>query len=78
MAIATDGANVYWVDQSTVPDDGNGRVLRCTTGGCNGAPETLAGRVDAGVPGLLAWAAIAVDASSVYWIDGGAIVKRAK
>ena len=75
MAIATDGVNVYWVAQSGTAADAPGQVLRCPVNGCNDAPETVATKADAG---LFAQPAIAVDATNVYWVSAGAIMKRAK
>ena len=56
--IAQDGAYVYW----TGIDDNVGRVMKCAVGGCGGVPTVLAA-------GLGNTTAIAVDQTSVYWIE---------
>ena len=50
---------MYWVNH------GDGTVMACAIGGCNGAPSTLAAGQDH------PWG-IATDGTSVYWTDYGA------
>ena len=59
--IAVDGANVYWREQN---------IYRCAIGGCDGTPTLVA---TATSPGFSYDAAIAVDATRVYWTQLGAV-----
>ncbi len=62
--LATDGAYLYWSSGTT--------VVRCAIpGGCNGTPEVVAG-------GQIAPTAVAVNATTVYWIDGASILSLPK
>ncbi len=65
--IAVDTRNVYW----TIPANGPqpGQVMACAKSGCSGGPTTL---VAAGSPG-----ALAVDGTSVYFVDGTSVSKCA-
>ena len=75
-AIAVDAANAYWTEgpPSTEPGAAPSMLVRCALAGCAGKPAALA------TLGAGSTTAIALDASSVYWIDDafGAIMKRAK
>ena len=55
-AIATDGVNVYWIEQVV--------VRRCAVGGCNNTPTTI-------WSGVTTLNAIALDDDNVYWTDTG-------
>jgi hypothetical protein len=80
QAIAIDATSVYWIDgpaptgDGVVPTCDPGAVMKVPKGG--GSPVTLAS-------GLRAPAAIAVDATSVYWLaftdddNAGAVMKMA-
>jgi hypothetical protein len=62
--LAADGAYLYWANGTT--------VVRCAIpGGCNGTPEVIA-------DGQIAPTAVAVSATTVYWIDGANILSLAK
>ena len=65
VGLATDGVNVY---VTSAPDIGSpsgiGSVLRCPVTGCPGGPTEIATGQD--IPG-----AIAVDDTSVYWVNQG-------
>ena len=65
VAIATDGANVYWLNGIS------GEVMRCANRGCNQQPTVLA----SGIPGL---ARLTVDGASVYFTTGDKVMKVAK
>jgi hypothetical protein len=75
-AIAVDASNVYWTEgpPSTESGAAPSTLVRCAIAGCAGKPTELA------TLGAGSTTAIALDASSVYWIDEafGAIMKRAK
>ncbi|AKV03855.1 hypothetical protein AKJ09_10518 [Labilithrix luteola] len=58
--LATDGADVYFAEQSD-----QGRIFRCPVTGCAAAPEVIA--TSQGRP-----TALAVDAVSIYWTNSGA------
>lgn len=70
-ALAADEAHVYWIEQGAAMGGGklgpvtqytNGEVLECPIAGCNGSPLVLAQYAS-----WLGGAALAVDATSVYW-----------
>ncbi len=65
--VATDGANVYFTTQGTTGPVVPGSLYRVPLGG-GSAPQKVA---DGG--GALSLAA--VDATSVYWIDGSSVMK---
>jgi hypothetical protein len=76
--IAVDAAYVYWTSSvyRLIADSGppDGQVQRCATGGCNGQPQVLASGASSQPAG------IAVDDSSVYWVDAarGEVVRLVK
>jgi hypothetical protein len=61
QGIAQDDAYVYWTE---IDDKYVGRVMKCAISGCGGVPTVLAA-------GLGNTAGIAVDQTSVYWIEYG-------
>ena len=66
MAVAVDGTNVYWTNNT------GGTVMKCAVGGCSSATTLASGQSGP--------AGIAVDSTSVYWANetGGTIMKVAK
>jgi hypothetical protein len=76
VAIAVDGANVYWMNLGTnattdskapLPWSG-GQILKCPLAGCGVAPVALASSLVQG-PSTEAPAPFATDGESVYWSD---------
>ena len=73
VAIAVDGANIYWMNLGTNPTTDakaprawtGGQILRCPVGGCGGAPLVLASNLTQG--SVQAPAAFASDGQSLYW-----------
>lgn len=67
-AIAVDATTVYWVNMGSVDSSGrpsgNGSVMKCAIDGCGDKPIVLASN-------QLNPIAIAVDATSVYWVNRG-------
>jgi hypothetical protein len=70
--IAVDGVNVYWTETGATFLDGGGNVggpgavWRCAIGGCFGRPTPFASNLQGPV-------GIAVDATTVYWAEGGPV-----
>jgi hypothetical protein len=64
VALAVDGANVYWALNSTT-------LQACPLPSCAGGPVTIAANRNG-------MAGIATDSSAIYWIENGAVVKVAK
>jgi hypothetical protein len=78
LAVASDGTNVYFVDQGTTscapPGNDAGAVYRVPVGHTGALPPPMAG-------GLVDPQGIAVDSTSIYWVTGGtvgAVMKLAK
>jgi hypothetical protein len=67
VAIAVDGADLYWTEES-------GQVNKCPVSGCFGPPVALA----TGRTGIREIGGLAVDKSYVYWSEGAGIVRCAK
>jgi hypothetical protein len=68
-AVATDGENVYWIEDGNSDACGSvtgnrARIARCSVNGCNNQPTTLAAQLTNPV-------ALAVDNQNVYWVDMG-------
>jgi hypothetical protein len=86
VAIAVDGASVYWMNLGTNATTDpkaplswtGGQVLKCPVAGCGGAPVALASNLAQG-PSTAAPAPFVSDGVSVYWSDdsGPRIVKCA-
>ena len=66
-SIAVDATNVYWSNPANGPQ--SGQVLACAKAGCSAGPTAL---VSGGNPG-----ALAVDGTSVYFVDGSSVEKCA-
>jgi hypothetical protein len=78
LAITSDGANVYFLDQGTIacapPGTDGGALYRIPIGNGGALPAPL-------VRGLIDPQAIAVDGTAVYWVTGGptgSVMKLAK
>lgn len=78
LAVASDGTNVYFVDQGTTscapPGNDAGAVYRVPVGHTGALPPPMAG-------GLVDPQGIAVDSTAIYWVTGGtvgAVMKLAK
>lgn len=68
-SLAIDGSNLYWTEYTNDEQIGGGLIMRMPVDG--GTPTTLATSPE----GVGAVGFIAVDATSVYWANGGTIVK---
>jgi hypothetical protein len=68
--IAVDDTNVYWADRGGTKTS-TGSLLRCAKQGCGGAPAAL-------VSGQPSPSFVAVDATSLYWLEGYASTQVAR
>jgi hypothetical protein len=78
LAVASDGVNVYFLDQGTAacgpPGSDAGALYRVPVGNTGALPPPLVG-------GLVDPQGLAVDATAIYWVTGGtvgAVMKLAK
>jgi hypothetical protein len=61
-----DGTNVYWTT--------SGAIVECAIGGCGGNPTTVLASSTVTTQNPI----LAVDSTSIYWMNGATLMKVAK